>query len=372
MAKIEAKDLPKQIDEITSFLHQGGHRPHLGASLIGRECLRELWYKFNWAKDEDFDGRILRLFRRGQNEEKIFCDDLEALGVKVIATNQKTGEQIRTSTLSGHFGGSIDGTCEGKKFGFKDWILLEFKTHNEKSFKDLEKHQVQRSKPEHFAQMQVYMFLLGAPACLYIAVNKNTDHLYAEMIELEENFAKAMISKAEMVIEGIEPPAKIKEDPTWYKCKMCNFHGLCHGEEWPEINCRTCINGQPVVGKDKLKVTNQAPSWSCSKHGISLTEENQRAGCEDHRYKMGLANFDWAKFESWDVSKNVVYYKSNEGKIFANGSKGDDSYPSNELPFVKDAAVSDKFINRAREAFGASVKRIDKIKEDEKNNFERW
>ena len=43
-------------------------RPHMGCSLIGDPCERKLWLSFRWAVVERFDGRILRLFRRGQHE----------------------------------------------------------------------------------------------------------------------------------------------------------------------------------------------------------------------------------------------------------------------------------------------------------------
>ena len=37
-----------------------GWRPHLGASVIGRECDREVWSIFRWITKADHEGRILR------------------------------------------------------------------------------------------------------------------------------------------------------------------------------------------------------------------------------------------------------------------------------------------------------------------------
>ena len=48
---------------------QEAPRAHLGASLLGHPCDRYLWLMFRWAVIEKFDGRILRLFQRGQREE---------------------------------------------------------------------------------------------------------------------------------------------------------------------------------------------------------------------------------------------------------------------------------------------------------------
>ena len=39
--------------------------------------------------------------------------------------------------------------------------FAEFKTHNKKSFDDVEKHGVKKSKPVHFSQMQIYCHLCG-------------------------------------------------------------------------------------------------------------------------------------------------------------------------------------------------------------------
>ena len=44
-------------------------RSHMGASELGHACERWLWLKFRWMVIEKFEGRTLRLFRRGHNEE---------------------------------------------------------------------------------------------------------------------------------------------------------------------------------------------------------------------------------------------------------------------------------------------------------------
>ena len=56
-------------------------RPHMGVSLLGHPCDRWLWLSFRWAIQEDFPGRILRLFRRGHHEENWIVQDLRAIGV---------------------------------------------------------------------------------------------------------------------------------------------------------------------------------------------------------------------------------------------------------------------------------------------------
>ena len=48
VAKALAKRILEEIDEYCVRTYDGGHRSHLGASLIGRECKRYLWYVFRW------------------------------------------------------------------------------------------------------------------------------------------------------------------------------------------------------------------------------------------------------------------------------------------------------------------------------------
>ena len=132
-------------------------RSHLGASMIGRPCEREAWYAFHWALYPEFEGRILRLFDRGQREEPVFIRDLRQAGITVHAVDPETGKQFQFSDFGGHVGGSMDGAALGLPEAPKTWHVLEFKTHSSKSFEATVRDGVQKAHPEHYAQMQMYM-----------------------------------------------------------------------------------------------------------------------------------------------------------------------------------------------------------------------
>jgi hypothetical protein len=51
--------------------------------------------------------------------------------------------------------------------------VVEFKTHSAKSFRKLVQRGVAEAKPQHWAQMQVYMQLTGLTRALYVAVCKD-------------------------------------------------------------------------------------------------------------------------------------------------------------------------------------------------------
>ena len=248
-------------------------RPHLGASIIGRECLRQLWYIFRWFNDPGFDGRMLRLFERGQREEPWIVEDMRAAGLTVHDRDPETGEQIRVSWVGGHFGGSCDGVVLGVPEAPEKWHIWECKTSNTKGFRELERKGVEVAKPEHYAQMQVYMLGLGLDRALYTVVAKETDHIYTERVRLKRREAEGLIAKAAGIVFSGDPPVRISEDPSWYKCKMCHLREVCHGGEVETVekNCRTCTHSSPT--KDGM--------WMCGKFTATITPDAQRAGCEE-------------------------------------------------------------------------------------------
>ena len=251
-------------------------RAHLGGSVIGRPCDRALWYTFRWATDVQHNGQLLRLFQTGHLAEDRFVEDLRNVGIKVFETDPVTGNQFRVQACDGHFGGSFDGVGKGFIEAPETWHLIEMKTHGEKSFNNLVKKGVREAKPEHFIQMQSYMYLAEPQLtrAFYIAVNKNTDELYGERIKLDTTIAKAVIDKAGAIIASDRPLTKISEDPSWYQCKFCDHSPVCHGQQAPHINCRTCLHSTPV----------EDAQWHCARHDMPIPNHLQKTGCETHLY----------------------------------------------------------------------------------------
>lgn len=249
-------------------------RPHLGASLIGHPCERYLWLSFRWAIAPKFSGRTRRLFRRGHNEESHVIKDLRDIGIKVFDKDPSTGAQFSIS--HGHFGGSLDGVIQSGAPHITDNIgyVLEIKTHSEKSFNDVQKNGVAKSKPQHWAQMQCYMHSSGITKALYFAVCKNDDRLYVEIIDHDLEEAKKLFFKAQRITAADRLPEPLSTDPTWYQCKMCDFHDFCHGSKIAQqINCRTCSQVTPKPDG----------TWHCQRWNDSIPDmDAQLSGCEDH------------------------------------------------------------------------------------------
>ncbi|MBF0178166.1 MAG: oxidoreductase [Magnetococcales bacterium] len=283
-----------------------GFRPHMGASLIGKECERALWLDFRWAVRSRFGGRMLRLFETGQQEENRLVRNLRRIGVTVLEVDPQTGRQWRVQACGGHFGGSLDAAAIGVIEAPKTWHVCEFKTHNAASFAELRKEGVQKSKPQHFAQMQIYMHLTGMTRALYLAVNKDTDDLYSERVQADEAEALKLLAKAGRIIHAAYPPVRISGDPDWYQCRMCNHHPLCHGSSWAERNCRTCLHATPT----------DTGLWSCGPVERVMTIGEQKAGCTAHLYIPDLVPGEQVDA---DTNGGWVEYRLRDGSLWRDG-----------------------------------------------------
>lgn len=278
-----------------------GFRSHLGASIIGTECERALFYSFRWATRARHAGRLLRLFDTGNLAEARFCADLRRIGVTVLEVDPSSGRQWSCRDDTGHFGGSADAALLGLPEGAKTWTLGEFKTHGNKSFTALKKDGVAKAKPLHAAQVQVYMHLLGLTRAFYLAVNKDTEELYGERINYDKDFAVRLLAKAARIINATSPPPRISEDPSWYQCRFCDHNAVCHGDAKPERHCRSCAHSTPVADG----------AWHCALHDCLLTRKEQEAGCPSHRY---IPSF--VRGQQTDVDGDAIIYLLTNGETW--------------------------------------------------------
>lgn len=284
-----------------------GFREHLGASIIGKLCERALWYDFRWISPIRHPGRVLRLFESGLREESRLARNLRRIGATVHEVDPETGRQFRVSAVGGHFGGSLDGVACGLIDDPTRWQALEYKTHSARSFAELLAQGVQRAKPLHFAQMQVYMALMGLEAALYLAVCKNDDALYAERIRAVPAIGEGLLAKAERIILAATAPPRVSDDPEHWACRYCEHAGVCHGKAAARVHCRSCLHASPREG-----------GWHCARHDSALGPAEQREGCAQHLYIASLV-----PGEQVDASASVpvqwVRYRFADGSTWRDG-----------------------------------------------------
>lgn len=245
-------------------------RRHLGASLLGKECGRELWYSFRWFKASHFNGRMQRLFNRGHLEEGRFIAMLKSIGVTVWSVDPSTGKQFRMSYADGHLGGSLDSVLQGTPDYLDLAILGEYKTHNLKSFNNLKSKGVKVSKKQHYVQMQLYMHAYNLPYSLYMAVCKDNDELYTEIVVYDRHEAEKYLTRGTKLIYAQEPPPRISNKKTHFICKFCDYYDICHNGFSPEKNCRTCVHAHPVSNGE----------WKCGHYAAIIPRHVEENGCD--------------------------------------------------------------------------------------------
>lgn len=260
------------LDAFCSTYYEQGHRNHLGASELGEECWRKLWYGFRWVKQEKFNGRMMRLFNVGHSAEPRFVTYLKGIGFEVREFDEN-GKQFRIQGAMGHYGGSLDGMCKAPKHYqlSEDIILsLSFKTNNTGSgYEKVSKESLSKSKPKHWAQECQYGYKTGIKYCVYMIENKNDSDITVKIVELDWNLGAQLEKKASDIIFSKEPPPRISENPALYACKYCHFSGICHDGEKPEKNCRSCRHSEPVADGQ----------WICHIAGYNIPEAVIPIGC---------------------------------------------------------------------------------------------
>ena len=322
-------------------------RRYLGASICGHECDRFLWNAFRGLIHENWEGRMYRLFDRGRREEDVFVSDLRSIGCNVFDRDPQTGEQFGVSAFGGHFRGHMDGVGQGIPGAPKTTHVLEFKTHCDASFRKLVKEGVELSKPMHYAQMQAYMGLSKLTRALYLAVNKDTDELYAERVEFDLLKARQIMARAKRIIESNEAPPKCADRETDYRCRLCGHADLCWNTRrkaaaTKHVDCRNCCHATPVL-------TGDDGTWTCEITGKAV-DVSFGATCDRHLLLPSIVNATLA-----DAGENWIRYQTANGTEFVNGADG---FTSRELAVATIDALLDPAVNTARQIFGGEIQGV--------------
>lgn len=226
-------------------------RNHLGASVIGGDCTRKIFYSYRWAQTEYFEPRMLRLFNRGHEEEPRIINRLRKAGLEVFAAGEsgELKEQLRISDCNGHFGGTPDGVVLKIPDLPPDTpALLEMKTHSYDLFEKVIKQGVYESNRKYYTQMQIYMHKHELEWGLYVGVCKDDDRVHFQLIPYRREYAEHYIELAGQIIFAETLPPRISATPGFWKCKFCHHRSTCHDGVMPDVNCRTCLFATPLEG----------------------------------------------------------------------------------------------------------------------------
>jgi len=247
-----------------------------------------------------------RLFQSGHLQEARVIEDLRAIGCSVKDVDPETGKQFRIT--DGPLVMKPDGLVTGVLGAEQTVHALEIKTHNDKSFKEVESKGVKAAKPEHYIQAQLEMLFMGLKRALYVAVNKNTDEMYIERIEEDRVFAEGIKNKGKRIASMNTPPEKLSQDAAFFKCKFCDHHTVCHMDKIPQANCRTCCHSEALADG----------AWHCWFWDAGLDYPQQQEGCEKHLFIPDLVPN--AKVVDADKDENWIEYETS-GEKWKQGEK---------------------------------------------------
>lgn len=302
-------------------------RPYLGMSSIGRDCERQLWYSFRWAVREAFDCGALWRFEDGHRTEDVLADRLRLVpGVHLRTIDPRTGQQFAFVDLGGHFRGHADGMVEGILQAPATLHVWEAKATNDKKLAELEKLKAEVGEKAALAKWDT---VYHAQAILYMAYSETTRHyltastpggrvMASARTNTDLDEARRLRAKAERIIAAPEPLTKLSDDPSWYQCRWCPAADVCHRGAMPAVNCRTCAHSTPEMDGNGR--------WSCAHHRRDVTVQEQREGCQAHRFIPALVTF--AEAIDADPAANWIEYRTADGQVFRNGEPAGGAVPS--------------------------------------------
>jgi CRISPR/Cas system-associated exonuclease Cas4 (RecB family) len=276
------------------------------ASNFGEECPKKQWLTFLSAFTDNVSNQVKRLFNRGNQEEAHIIKLLREVGIQVVSPYDTDKEHFKFTHLNGHIRGKLDAVAvKGVPEAPHKVHVLEFKTMNDKNFQIMKRDGLEKANVKYFAQVQAYMLKKNIDRALFIAVNKNTDEIYIERVKLSKQYAQKLFDDATTIIlnKNSIPPG-ISEDKTFFKCKFCPANKVCHGDELPEVNCRTCVFSR----------TSEDGNWYCDfwkqKTGATnpIPMEFQKTGCSNHLYIPSLLK---------SLNKNCANTETNLGEVVA-------------------------------------------------------
>jgi hypothetical protein len=210
-------------------------RDYLGASLIGNECARQIWYEYNGFERPPFEAETLMNFEDGHRTEDLTAARLRMVPGIELWTHDENGEQFGFKALGGKFSGHCDGVIRGLKQATKALHIWEAKCSAQKKFSEFqnckakfgEKLALKNWNQNYFAQAQLYMHYLNIDRhYMTVALAGGRDYDSCRT-EYQPEVAQFYIDRADSIISAREPPSRINEKPDFFLCRFCNFKEIC-------------------------------------------------------------------------------------------------------------------------------------------------
>ena len=212
-------------------------RDYLGASSIGEDCPRKIWYRYNDYPRDLFKAETLLNFADGHASEDITADRLRMVEGITLITHDDSGNQIGFEDLKGKFKGHCDGMILGLKQAPKTWHVWEHKCSNHKKYNQFlntkakfgEKFALKNWNKNYYVQGQLYMHYHNVKRH-YMTVALAGSRMYASCrTEYEPEVAMQYIDRADKIINAKQEPPRLSDKRDFFQCRWCEFSDECHG-----------------------------------------------------------------------------------------------------------------------------------------------
>lgn len=205
--------------EKTQVTGDADTRDYIGASIIGSDCLRQIWYELKGTKGAGVSAKIQRTWDIGKRLESLVIRWLTDAGFAIEITNKDLVSEKVTD-----FKGHVDALIKLEEEVF----ILEIKTAKDASYGVFAGNGLKIWNPQYYAQIQSYMGMSGIHGAFIIVLNKDNSDLCDEWISFDDDFYKKLEEKALFISQAVTEPPRISGSPLWYKCKLCKFNKVCH------------------------------------------------------------------------------------------------------------------------------------------------
>ncbi len=194
-------------------------RTYLGASSLGNQCERAIWYDYTQAPKEPFSDRTLMTFEIGKQLEAMLLESIYLAAIPMSANVE--ANCIEIPALQGHADAVVI-------LGATTYVL-EIKTASASNFALATKKGVRDWRSQYFDQLMLYMGMLGHKKGIFLVINKDTSELYEEVVDFDQLHYELLLEKAKRLLTAVVAPPRLNDSPMYFVCKQCSFRKGCHG-----------------------------------------------------------------------------------------------------------------------------------------------
>lgn len=214
-------------------------RQYVGASSIGDDCERKLYYNFHRAAEAQPTGAKGTLAANdGHRSEEVAAAYLRQLPSIQLWTKKEDGSQYGFTDLNGKFRGHLDGIIKGIPLAPATPHVWEHKAKNQRLYDALTKLKekfhikevLKKWDAVYYAQAVIYMHYYDLTRHYMTVSLPGFRDLQTIRTDANPTFAQSLIEKAKRVINATRPPMGISQNPTWFECKFCKFNHICFKE----------------------------------------------------------------------------------------------------------------------------------------------